>query len=193
MAMDTGSWSTPTGGWEEEEEETIHKVKHLHFTSFLSNGIWLEFNWHEFQMLDLMLNRINGFNSKWIGIEIGTNVTYCRSLRCCRFFLNAFFTRKIKNAARSMDNDGGFFSSPLFSAFSFLSPFSYVFFVVPSFIVWPSRVWRTQAPSEFTFTVTQLIMIIFTWLFFPIFFCSFFLNTCFNNTYQWHNLCCDNE
>lgn len=119
----------------------------------------------------------NGF-----GIEIGTNATYCRSLRCCRFFLNAFFTRKIKNAARSMDNDGGFFSSPLFSAFSFLSPFSYVFFVVPSFIVWPSRVWRTQAPSEFTFTVTQLIMIIFT------LFCFIYFLFCSLCQYmlQWH-------
>lgn len=69
--------------------------------------------------------------------------TYCRSLRCWRFFLNAFFTRNIKNAARSMESDVPF------SAFSFLSPFSYVFFVVPSFIVWPSGP-RTHAPSEFT-------------------------------------------
>lgn len=86
--------------------------------------------------------------------------TYCRSLRCWRFFLNAFFTRNIKNAARSMESDVPF------SAFSFLSPFSYVFFVVPSFIVWPSGP-RTHAPSEFTvflFLFLALHLIIFYWL-----------------------------
>lgn len=67
-----------------------------------------------------------------------------------------------------MDNDVPF------SVFSFFSPLSIVFFVVPpSFIVWPSVSGpRTQAPSEFTFTVTQSINFFF--IFALIFFLFFF-------------------
>lgn len=76
--------------------------------------------------------------------------TYCRSLRCCRFFLNALFTRNIRNAARSMDSDG----EPL-SPLSDLSPLSPFF--EPSLIVSPPVVsggLLTHAPSEFTLTVS---------------------------------------
>lgn len=104
--------------------------------------------------------RSSAFKNAEIEMETGNGKTYCRSLRCWRFFLNAFFTRNIKNAARSMESDVPF------SAFSFLSPFSYVFFVVPSFIVWPSGP-RTHAPSEFTVCSCSLCLhsIIFYWLF----------------------------
>lgn len=70
--------------------------------------------------------------------------TYSRSFRCWRFFLNARFTRKIRKAARSIDND------PL-SGFSLLSPL----FFEPSLMFWSplSGVLRTQAPKEFTLTV----------------------------------------
>lgn len=78
--------------------------------------------------------------------------TYCRSLRCCRFFLNAFFTRKMRNAARSIDSVGVPLS--LFSDFSFLSAFSLFFGGTSSIVLHdpPPSGPRTQAPSEFTFT-----------------------------------------
>lgn len=78
--------------------------------------------------------------------------TYCRSLRCCRFFLNAFFTRRMRNAARSIDSVGVLLS--LFSDFSFLSAFSLFFGGTSSIVLHdpPPSGPRTQAPSEFTFS-----------------------------------------
>lgn len=63
--------------------------------------------------------------------------TYCLSFRCCRFFLKAFFTRSIKNAALSIDKE--------FVAFSL--------FFDPSSILRSRLGSRTQAPNEFTFTL----------------------------------------
>lgn len=58
-------------------------------------------------------NTITYYTILYIILSLFIISTYCRSFRCWRFFLNAFFTRKMRNAARSMDRVGGF-SPPLF-------------------------------------------------------------------------------